>query len=212
MAVLSSLRRLVVGGGLGSRINAATTPLATLSSIGQVLARVGIRHGSGGGAGAAGHGRKLVVKVSEYHKRRILDELHYQICLCSIPFMAIILYANVIVGNATLSEIPEGYEPEHWEYFKSPISRFWARYIHHSEPVHYEMMLSRRHQELLDMQKIEWEKKCKELMQERQDYKAWYFIPADTLPLEKANAMWLDKIREEGSGPRGMGGRLANDF
>ena len=34
--------------------------------------------------------------------------------------------------------------------------------------------MSRRHQEWCHMEKIEWEKKCKELMQERQDYKAWY--------------------------------------
>lgn len=215
MSVLSSLRRFVVGGGLGGRVNSAMAsqpqPL-TPAAIGQMLARVGIRHGSGGGAGAGGHGRKLVVKVSEYQKRRYFDEIHYQICLCSLPFLTIIFISNVIIGQATLTEIPEGYEPEHWEYFKHPISRFWAKYIFRPEPERYEMNLSQRYQEVLEMQKIEWEKKCKELMQERQDYKAWYFIPADTLPLEKANAIWLDHIREEGAGPRGIGGRLQNDF
>lgn len=212
MAILSSLRRFVVGGGLGSRLNAAASPSSFSSPIGRALNRVGVRHGSGGGAGAGGHGRKLVVMVSEYHKRRILDEFHYQICLVSLPILAIIFYANVIIGKATLSEIPEGYEPEEWEYHKSPITRFWAKYLVKSEPLVHEIEMSIRHREWLDIEKIEWEKKVAELMQERQDYKAWYFIPADALPLEKANAVWLDRIREEGGGPRGLGGRLQGDY
>jgi len=213
MAVFSSLRQFVVGGGLGSRLASAAASPSSSSRLTQALGRMIVRHGSGGGAGAGGHGRKMVVKVSEYSKRRYLDELHYQICLCSLPFLLIIIYANVFVGQATLTEIPEGYEPQHWEYYKHPISRFFARYIFHPEPVKYEMEMSRRHQALLDMEKIAWEKKCKELMQDRQDYKAWYYFPADIHPIEKANAKWRDIIREEGQGPRGTGGRLtSSDF
>jgi len=212
MAVFSSLRQFVVGGGLGSRLASASASPSS-SRLTQALGRMIVRHGSGGGAGAGGHGRKMVVKVSEYAKRRYLDELHYQICLCGLPFLLIIIYANVFVGQATLTEIPEGYEPEHWEYFKHPISRFIARYIFHPEPVKYEMEMSKRHQALLDMEKTAWEKKCKELMQERQDYKAWYYFPADIHPIEKANAKWRDIIREEGQGPRGTGGRIiSSDF
>lgn len=213
MAVFSSLRQFVVGGGLGSRLASASASPSSSSRLTQALGRMIVRHGSGGGAGAGGHGRKMVVKVSEYSKRRYLDELHYQICLCSLPFVLIIIYANVFVGQATLKEIPEGYEPQHWEYYKHPISRFFARYIFHPEPVQYEIDMSKRHQALLDVEKIAWEKKCKELMQERQDYKAWYYFPADIHPIEKANAKWRDIIREEGQGPRGSGGRLiSSDF
>jgi len=211
MSVLSSLRRFVVGGGLGSRLNAAAAPSSSSpTTLGQMLARVGVRHGSGGGAGAGGHGRKLVVKVSEYGKRRFFDEIHYQVCLCSIPFLTILFISNVLIGQATLTEIPEGYEPEHWEYFKHPVSRFWARYILHPEPVEYEMKMSERHQQWCQMEKMEWEKKCKELMQERQDYKAWYFVPAEIGTIEKANAMWLDRLREEGKTYEQGIGPLAN--
>jgi len=215
MTVFSSLRQFVVGGGLGSRLAAAAPASSSSSSSSkwtQALGRVFVRHGSGGGAGAGGHGRKMVVKVSEYTKRRHLDELHYQICLCGFPFLFIIIYANVFVGQATLTEIPEGYEPEHWEYYKHPISRFMAKYLFHAEPVQYEIEMSRRHQMLLDMEKQEWEKKCKELMQERQDYKAWYFLPADLHPIEKANAKWRDIVREEGQGPRGASRLTGLDF
>jgi len=202
-----------MGGGLGSRLTACSTSSSPASTRwSQALGRAFVRHGSGGGAGGGGHGRKMVVKVSEYTKRRFLDELHYQVCLCAFPFLIIILYANVFVGQATLTEIPEGYEPEHWEYFKHPISRFYAKYVSHPEPVLYEMAMSRRHQMLLDMEKIEWEKKCKELMQERQDYKAWYYIPAEIHPIEKAAAQWQDVIRTEGSGPRGASRIVDADF
>lgn len=207
MAVLSSLRQFVVGGGLGSRL-ASASPASSASRMTQALGRVFVRHGSGGG----GHGRKMVVKVSEYSKRRHLDELHYQICLCGLPFVLIIIIANVFVGQATLKEIPEGYEPQHWEYYKHPISRFIAKYLLHPEPIYYEMEMSKRHQMLLDMEKTAWENKCKELMQDRQDYKAWYYFPADTHPIEKANAKWRDILREEGQGSRGAGRLMGADF
>jgi len=216
MTVFSSLRQLVVGGGLGSRLASASTPSTLVSSSpsrwSQALGRVFVRHGSGGGAGAGGHGRKMVVKVSEYHKRRFLDELHYQICLCALPFVAIIIYANVFVGQATLTEIPEDYEPEHWEYFKHPIQRFFAKYFEHPEPVLYEIVMSRHHQQILEMEKIEWEKKVIELMRERQDYKAWYYFPADSFCTEKASAHWRDLVREEGEGPKGASRLVDADF
>jgi len=211
MAVFSSLRQFVVGGGLGSRLASASSTSST-SRLTQALGRVFVRHGSGGGAGAGGHGRKMVVKVSEYSKRRHLDELHYQICLCGLPFVLIILYANVFIGQATLTEIPEGYEPEHWEYYKHPISRFFAKHFFHAEPVRHEMAMSERHQALLDMERKAWEAKCKELMQDRQDYKAWYYYPADIYPIEKANHKWRDILREEGQGMRGAGRLVGHDF
>lgn len=215
MTVFSSLRQFLVGGGLGSRLTAASASASSSSSPSRwsrALGRAFVRHGSGGGAGTGGHGRKMVVKVSEYPKRRLLDELHYQICLCSIPFLIIIFYANVLVGQATLHEIPEGYEPEHWEYFKHPISRFISRYIMHSDAVTYEISMSKRHQQGLITEKLAWEAKCKELMQERQDYKAWYYLPADIHPIEKANAFWRDLLREEGKGPRGGSRFAGGDF
>ena len=35
-----------------------------------------------------------------------------------IPISGIILYSNLVIGQAELSDIPEGYEPEYWEYYK----------------------------------------------------------------------------------------------
>ena len=39
------------------------------------------------------------------------------------PLMAITFYYALFVGDATISAIPEGYEPEEWEYDRNPITR-----------------------------------------------------------------------------------------
>lgn len=216
MAIFSTLRRFVIGGGLGNRLTSASTPLtvpppppssAPPPRLSQLLARVGIRHGSGGGAGASGHGRKMVVKLTDFEKRRVWDEFHYMWCLCTVPFIVLVLYANIFVGSATLTEIPEGYEPEHWEYYKHPITRGWAWLLEHPEPVDYEIKMSKLYQEILWDEKIQWEKKVKELMRDRQDYKAWYFLPMPIETIEKTYGAQRDKGREKSGSTSGLGER-----
>lgn len=206
MSVFSSLRHFLIGGGLGSS-RLAVKPLA-LIQIKKVLTK-GVRHGSGGG----GHGRKMVIKPSEYVKRRLFDEFHYQFFLVLTPFALLLTYVNVFIGDATLAEIPEGYEPDQWEYYKHPIERWFARHVHSSQEVAYEMTLSCLQMWICDAERKRWQNKCKELMQDRQDYKAWYYVPVDSHGLEKNAALYDDRMRGVGEAAYGnlrraeLGGR-----
>jgi len=221
MAIFSTLRRFVIGGGLGNRLTAASTPPLTgptsssTPRLTQLLARVGIRHGSGAGAGrgagAGGHGRKMVVKQSDFERRRAFDELHFQFVITTLPFVLLVLYNNIFVGQATLTEIPEGYEPKHWEYYKHPITRGWAKLMDHPEPMVHEMKMSKLYQLSLWQEKQQWEWKVEELMKDRQDYKAWYFLPYPVETTEKRYAKQRDDMRKFGSGPRGLT-RITDDL
>lgn len=46
------------------------------------------------------------------------DYVNLYIMIGIIPVSLIIAYSNIFIGPATLSEIPEGYVPKHWEYFQ----------------------------------------------------------------------------------------------
>lgn len=72
--------------------------------------------------GDHGH-HQMIIKPSRFQWDKFKDLLHFYVMLGVIPVTALVLYANIFVGPAQLAEIPEGYEPKHWEYEKV----WWAR-------------------------------------------------------------------------------------
>lgn len=68
---------------------------------------------------SGGHGpREFVITPSRFQWDKFKDTLHFFVMLGVIPITAIVLYVNVFIGPATLTPIPEGYTPKHWEYHR----------------------------------------------------------------------------------------------
>lgn len=102
----------------------------------------------------SGHNNMDIVQT-HYLVNKGKDMLHFYTLLALIPTAIITCICN-IRANPELAEIPEGYEPRHWEYFKNPIARWICRYFHNSQELENELFIARseRHGEELMLRKI----------------------------------------------------------
>lgn len=58
------------------------------------------------------------VKETKWQWTKFKDLIHYYVLVGVIPLTLFVTSVNVFIGPAKLAPIPEGYRPEHWEYFK----------------------------------------------------------------------------------------------
>lgn len=123
------------------------------------------------------HGKHFIVEPSRFQWHKFKDILHYYLLVGFIPCLAVVFYCNVFIGPATLTEIPPDYTPKHWEYHRHPISRFLSRYLYASNQEQYEKMLHKVWEESEKAKIRLLEQEIKEKMAERQDYKAYYYVP-----------------------------------
>lgn len=73
---------------------------------------------------SGGHGPRLMpLTPSRWQWHKFKDMAHYYFMIGLIPVGLVVFCANVFIGPAKLAEIPEGYEPKHWEYHRVGISR-----------------------------------------------------------------------------------------
>lgn len=125
----------------------------------------------------SGHDNHMVIQPSRFQWDKFKDLVHYYVMVGAIPVGLIIMYSNIFVGPATLTEIPEGYVPKHWEYHRHPITRFLARYWYNPPQQEYEKMCHAIYEESEKAQMRLLEKKVKAKMAELQDYEAYYYRP-----------------------------------
>ncbi|XP_078487045.1 NADH dehydrogenase [ubiquinone] 1 beta subcomplex subunit 5, mitochondrial [Ciona intestinalis] len=78
--------------------------------------------------------RMILGSQHEYFKKLVFQYF----LIGAIPAAAIILYSNLFVGDAVLCDHdPELYEPQEYEYYKHPISRFLAKYVMENPKLSY---------------------------------------------------------------------------
>lgn len=76
------------------------------------------------------HGqRHFEIKTCYWNFFKTLDLFHLYCSLALLIYGPIVLYANIFIGPATLAEIPEGYKPKHWEYYKVYINMYSFLYL-----------------------------------------------------------------------------------
>ncbi|CAH0552863.1 unnamed protein product [Brassicogethes aeneus] len=141
--------------------------------------------------------KHMNIAPSRWQWSKTKDLLHFYLLLGIIPCSLGVLYANVFIGPAKLSEIPEGYEPKYWEYFKSPVTRFLARYVYTNPQQEYEKYLCYIFVEDEKRKLRELEDQIKKKMSERNDYQAYYYRPvlAKYYRISREAADYLETIR-----------------
>ncbi|CAL7941321.1 unnamed protein product [Xylocopa violacea] len=60
----------------------------------------------------------MEITATRWQWKQTKNWLHFYFFVGAIPATLIVLYANIMIGPATLEPIPEGYNPQAWEYYK----------------------------------------------------------------------------------------------
>uniref|UniRef100_A0A0N5C887 NADH dehydrogenase [ubiquinone] 1 beta subcomplex subunit 5, mitochondrial n=1 Tax=Strongyloides papillosus TaxID=174720 RepID=A0A0N5C887_STREA len=134
------------------------------------------------------HAHLFVRRPGELVINRIKDAIHfYFIGIGALPFFLIVAYNHIKYGNCELRDIPEGEVPHYWQYERTPMRQWWAKYFGISDMEHHERNLAYyERQQTLALWRRQQER-VRHLEGERFDYKAWTYQPV--------SSKWIDYAR-----------------
>lgn len=125
-----------------------------------------------------GHGPKLFrIEPTRWQWNKCKDMLHFYTAIGVIPLSILTFVVYVYVGPAQLTEIPEGYVPKHWEYYRNPITRFIMKHFNESHQECYERTMHMMYEETRKAKILELQDRILELMKNRQDHAEFYHVP-----------------------------------
>lgn len=116
------------------------------------------------------------VVPSHYITNKGKDMIHFYSLLGLIPTFIITCICN-IRANPELADIPDGYEPRHWEYFKNPIARWIAKWIHNPQELEYEILIGRSERKADQMLMKKLQNRVEEVMMHYGDHRSRNFRP-----------------------------------
>lgn len=135
------------------------------------------------------HGaRKMVIRPSRYQWNHFWDDIHYYTLLAAVPLGLVSLYAYIFIGPAELTEIPDGYEPQEYEYERHPITRLlaWIKTkLIISDQEAYERDIAYINEERMKARFRREYKLIKEQESLYGDYRGYFFIPVNPRPVNQ---------------------------
>jgi len=126
-----------------------------------------------------GHGNVFVIRPTSYAWRIHKDLMHFYIILGMAPTAITAFFMNMFIGPAELAEIPDGYRPRHWEYWKHPLTRWFARYLYPNPIIEYEMEKWQFWDEAEKIVLRKIHQRARAIMGNRNDYQSWFYVPVE---------------------------------
>lgn len=118
----------------------------------------------------------MEIEPTNFVWKKFKDTLHFYTLLGGIP-AAVIISIISVRANPELTEVPDGYEPRHWEYYRHPIARFVARYVFYPPELEDEMVMHATEDVSENAIVRSVQNKVEEAMRFYNDHRSSYFTP-----------------------------------
>lgn len=138
----------------------------------------------------SGH-NTMEITPSNITWKRFKDTFHFYTLISIVPVIVITTIIN-IRANPELTEIPEGYEPRHWEYYRHPIARWMAKNLYQPMELEHELHISCQDNNSQTLITKAILREADSMMKFYQDHRSNHFRPyyAESFRIGRDNLNW----------------------